>query len=405
MRGDGLAFSLPRWRVTRWLADPGYPVSPDDRLALIGELYGCWSVFAGGAINTVAVAAALALRTPTALFISWLALELVICLSRLIVMMIAYRRSRHKLTTPTDVHILLSVAWSASVGFGVGISLASGDWVAASLACISSAAMVGGICFRNFSAPRLVGTMILCSIGPVLPGVAISHEPLLFVMYLQMPVYFVAMTGAAFRLNKMLVAVMRAKTESDERALRDPLTGLSNRAGLIEALQRKLAGKADEDQRFAVLYLDLDGFKPVNDTFGHAAGDELLKIVGRTLRQVVSPADLIARIGGDEFVVLVSDPSIDHALALGERIIEMITAPVVLPGGARVHIGMSIGIAAAPEHGSDAEALLFAADAALYDAKSSGKSCWRLASAEANLAALRKYAGIDQVAAEKLTAA
>ncbi|MDU6750111.1 MAG: GGDEF domain-containing protein, partial [Bradyrhizobium sp.] len=64
MRGDGLAFSLPRWRVTRWLADPGYPVSPDDRLALIGELYGCWSVFAGGAINTVAVAAALALRTP-----------------------------------------------------------------------------------------------------------------------------------------------------------------------------------------------------------------------------------------------------------------------------------------------------------------------------------------------------
>ena len=405
MRGDGLAFSLPRWRVTRWLADPGYPVSPDDRLALIGELYGCWSVFAGGAINTVAVAAALALRTPTALFISWLALELVICLSRLIVMMIAYRRSRYKLTTPTDVHILLSVAWSASVGFGVGISLASGDWVAASLACISSAAMVGGICFRNFSAPRLVGTMILCSIGPVLPGVAISHEPLLFVMYLQMPVYFVAMTGAAFRLNKMLVAVMRAKTESDERALRDPLTGLSNRAGLIEALQRKLAGKADADQRFAVLYLDLDGFKPVNDTFGHAAGDELLKIVGRTLRQVVSPADLIARIGGDEFVVLVSDPSIDHALALGERIIEMITAPVVLPGGARVHIGMSIGIAAAPEHGSDAEALLFAADAALYDAKSSGKSCWRRASAEANLAALRKYAGIDQVAAEKLTAA
>ena len=405
MRGDGLAFSLPRWRVTRWLANPGYPVSPDDRLALIGELYGCWSVFAGGAINTVAVAAALALRTPTALFISWLALELVICLSRLIVMMIAYRRSRYKLTTPTDVHILLSVAWSASVGFGVGISLASGDWVAASLACISSAAMVGGICFRNFSAPRLVGTMILCSIGPVLPGVAISHEPLLFVMYLQMPVYFVAMTGAAFRLNKMLVAVMRAKTESDERALRDPLTGLTNRAGLIEALQRKLAGKADADQRFAVLYLDLDGFKPVNDTFGHAAGDELLKIVGRTLRQVVSPADLIARIGGDEFVVLVSDPSIDHALALGERIIEMITAPVVLPGGARVHIGMSIGIAAAPEHGSDAEALLFAADAALYDAKSSGKSCWRLASAEANLAALRKYAGIDQVAAEKLTAA
>ncbi|CCD89239.1 Conserved hypothetical protein; putative membrane protein; Putative diguanylate cyclase (GGDEF domain) [Bradyrhizobium sp. ORS 285] len=405
MRGDGLAFSLPRWRVTRWLADPGYPVSPDIRLALAGELYGCWSVFAGGAINTVAVAAALALRTPTALFVSWFVMEVVICLSRLIVMIISYRRARAQLSTPTDIHILLAVAWSASVGFGVGISLASGDWIAASLTCISSAAMVGGICFRNFSAPRLVGTMILCSIGPVIPGVAISHEPLLFVMYLQMPVYFLAMTGAAFRLNKMLVAVMQAKSESDEQARRDPLTGLSNRAGLIDALQSRLCSKVPGQQNFAVLYLDLDGFKPVNDTFGHATGDELLKIVGRTLREIVAPADVIARIGGDEFVVLATEPDIDHALALGERLIEVMTAPIALPGGARVNIGMSIGIAAAPDHGSDPESLLFAADAALYEAKSSGKSCWRLASTEANLAALRKIASGDLVATGVASAA
>ncbi|MGJ5001759.1 diguanylate cyclase domain-containing protein [Bradyrhizobium sp. HKCCYLRH2060] len=403
MRGDGLSFSLPRWRVTRWLADPGYPVSSDIRGALTGELYGCWSVFAGGAINTVAVAAALALRTPSPLFITWFVLEVAVCLSRLVVMMIAYRRARERLATPTDIHILLSVAWSASVGFGVGISLASGDWVAASLTCISSAAMVGGICFRNFSAPRLVGTMILFSIGPVIPGVATSHEPLLFAMYLQMPVYFLAMTGAAFRLNRMLVAVMQAKRESDERARLDPLTGLSNRAGLIDALQSRL--NAGGDRSFAVLYLDLDGFKPVNDTFGHAAGDELLKIVGRTLRQTAAPDDVIARIGGDEFVVLAGDPAIDHALALGERIIEVMTAPMAMPGGAHVHIGISIGIAVAPEHGTDPEALLFAADAALYEAKSSGKSCWRLASAEANLAALRKIAGSDPTASSVASAA
>ncbi|WP_316187281.1 MULTISPECIES: GGDEF domain-containing protein [unclassified Bradyrhizobium] len=403
MRGDGLAFSLPRWRVTRWLADPGYPVSSDIRRALTRELYGCWSVFAGGAINTVAVAAALALRTPSPLFITWFVLEVAICLSRLIVMIIAYRRARERLATPTDIHILLSVAWSASVGFGVGISLASGDWVAASLTCISSAAMVGGICFRNFSAPRLVGTMILFSIGPVIPGVATSHEPLLFAMYLQMPVYFLAMTGAAFRLNKMLVAVMQAKRESDERARLDPLTGLSNRAGLVDALQSRL--DAGGDRSFAVLYLDLDGFKPVNDTFGHAAGDELLKIVGRTLRQTASRGDVIARIGGDEFVVLAGDPALDHALALGERIIEVMTSPMALPGGAHVQIGISIGIAVAPEHGTDPEALLFAADAALYEAKSSGKSCWRLASAEANLAALRKIAGGDLAAKSVASAA
>ncbi|UFZ06772.1 GGDEF domain-containing protein [Bradyrhizobium ontarionense] len=391
MRGDGLVFSLPRWRVTRWLADPGYPVSSDIRLALIGELYGCWSVFAGGVINTVAVAAALALRIQTAPFIAWFVLEVAICLSRLIVMIIAYRRAREHRPTPTNLHVLLAVAWSASVGFGVGVSLASGDWVAASLACISSAAMVGGICFRNFSAPRLAGAMILCSVGPVIPGVAISHEPLLFVMYVQMPVYFLAMTGAAFRLNKMLVTVMHSKRESDELARLDPLTGLLNRAGLIDALQTRLEDKDRGQRNFAVLYLDLDGFKPVNDTFGHAAGDELLKMVGATLRDVVAPTDIIARIGGDEFVVLASGPATDHALALAERVISAITAPVALPGGASVHIGVSAGIAVAPDHGSEPEALLFAADAALYEAKSSGKSCWRLASAEANLAALRKF--------------
>ncbi|BAM90904.1 conserved membrane hypothetical protein [Bradyrhizobium oligotrophicum S58] len=405
MRGDGLAFSLPRWRVVRWLADPGYPVSHDVRLALIGELYGCWSVFAGGAINTIAVAAALALRTPTAPFIGWFILEVVICLSRLMVMMTAYRRAREQRSTPTDLHIVLAVAWSASVGLGVGVSLASADWVAASLACISAAAMVGGICFRNFSAPRVAGTMILCSIGPVLPGVAISHEPLLFAMYLQMPVYFLAMTGAAFRLNKMLVAVMHAKRESDERARLDPLTGLNNRTGLIDALQSRLASTTGGQRNFAVLYLDLDGFKPVNDTFGHAAGDELLKIVAATLREIVSPADVIARIGGDEFVVLADDPAIDHALALGERIIEVMTAPMTLPGGARINIGVSVGIATSPDHGADPESLLFAADAALYEAKSNGKSCWRLASAEANLAALRKIAGNDPTAKSVASAA
>lgn len=392
MRGDGLVFSLPRWRVTRWLADPGYPVSSDIRLALIGELYGCWSVFAGGVVNTVAVAAALALRIQTAPFVAWFVLEVAICLSRLIVMMIAYRRAREHRSTPTDLHIVLAIAWSASVGLGVGVSLSSGDWVAAALACISSAAMVGGICFRNFSAPRLAGTMILCSIGPVIPGVAISHEPLLFAMYLQMPVYFLAMTGAAFRLNRMLVTVMHSKRESDELARLDPLTGLRNRAGLIDALQTRLEDTARGQCNFAVLYLDLDGFKPINDTFGHAAGDELLRMVAATLRDVVSPTDVVARIGGDEFVVLADDPTIDHALVLAERIISVMAAPVTLPGGAHVYIGVSAGIAVSPDHGTEPETLLLAADAALYEAKSSGKSCWRLASAEANLAALRKFA-------------
>lgn len=404
MRADGLVFSPPRWRVTRWLAEPGNGVADDIRVSLIGELYGCWSVFAGGTINTIAVAAALALRTPTAPFITWFVLEVVICLSRLMVMIVAYRAAQARRPTPTDIHLLLAVAWSASVGLGVGISLASGDWVAASLACISSAAMVGGICFRNFSAPRLAGTMILFSLGPVVPGVAISHEPLLFVMYLQMPVYFLAMTGAAYRLNKMLVTVLNSKRHSDDLARRDSLTGAHNRAGFVDALQTKLARDPD-DRRFAVLYLDLDDFKPVNDTYGHAAGDELLRIVAEKLRNMLPASDVTARIGGDEFVVLADDVSTDDALALGERIISVLTAPITLSNGARVQVGVSVGIAMSPDHGDAAETLMFAADAALYEAKSSGKSCWRLASAESNLAVLRKLTHRHSGASDAIEAA
>jgi diguanylate cyclase (GGDEF)-like protein len=293
--------------------------------------------------------------------------------------------------TPTDLYILLTAAWSGSVGIGAGLSLVSGDWVSATLACLSAAAMVGGTCFRNFSAPRLAGAMILLSVGPVIPGIALAHQPLLYVLLVQMPLYFVAMTSAAFRLNKMLVTVMHSKRRSDDLARHDPLTGVRNRAGFIDALDAKLVDSRNVES-FALLYLDLDHFKPVNDSFGHAAGDSVLRTIAQNLRAVLPAADVIARIGGDEFVILSWDVTRDEAIAIAERVISAITAPITLADGASVTIGVSIGIAIAPDHGNDAETLLALADAALYEAKSSGKSCCRVASTDTILAALRKLA-------------
>lgn len=390
MRADELVFSLPRWRVTRWLAEPGDDVPAAIRTALIGELYGCWSVFAGGAINSIVVAAALAIRNPTPPFLICLVLDVVVCVARLSVMLLSYRAARRGRPTPTDIHLLLAVAWSVSVGLSVSVSLVAGDWIAACVSCLSAAGMVGGICFRNYGAPRLVGTMILCSMGPVLPGVALSGEPLMTVIYVQTPLYFMAITAAAFRLNRMLIAVLRSKADSEDRARLDALTGLSNRAGLVHALETRARSAAPELDRFALLYLDLDHFKPVNDTFGHAAGDELLRIVAGKLCELLPQDAVIVRIGGDEFVLLADGRMPDDALALGERIIGTITAPITLKNGISVGIGVSVGIALHPDHGTTAEALLSAADAALYEAKSSGKSCCRLASMEANLAALRR---------------
>ena len=121
--------------------------------------------------------------------------------------------------------------------YGVLVSMASGDWVIATLACLSAAAMVGGICFRNFSTPRLAAAMIVLSLGTTIPGVILGGEPLLYLVLLQGPLYLGAMTAAAFALNKMLIATMRAERENKRRAKHDVLTGLLNREGLVEAFR------------------------------------------------------------------------------------------------------------------------------------------------------------------------
>ncbi len=385
LTNDG-TYSLPRWRVTRWLGDAGPGVPDDVRVALIGRLHGTLPVFVGGAINTITVAAAAAIERPTALFISWLVLEIAICLARLAVLVVAHRAVQAHRRTPTDLHLLLAVAWSLSVGFGAMISLADGNAVIATLACVSAAAMVGGICFRNFFAPRLAGTMILLSLGPIVPGVALAGHPLLYVAFLQVPLYLITMTAAAFRLNKMQIATLRSERENVHLARHDALTGLLNRVGFVDALQTRLDGRCEKS--CALLFVDLDNFKPVNDTFGHQAGDRLLRFVAERLRHALPPADVIARMGGDEFVVLAGDVTADQAMAIGHRIIEALAPSYELGDGISACVGASVGIAMSPDHGTEAEMLLVLADIALYQAKSGGKSRCCMASAETNLATL-----------------
>lgn len=382
-------YSLPRWRVTRWLGDAGPGVPDDIRVALIGRLHGTLPVFAAGVINTISVAAAAVIWHPTALFITWLVLEIVICLARLVVLAIAHRAARAHRTTPTDLHLLFAVAWSMSVGFGAAISLASGEWPIAILACVSAAAMVGGICFRNFFAPRLAGAMILFSLGPIMPGIVLAGDPLLYVGFLQAPLYLWAMTAAAFKLNKMQIATLRSERAHVHLARHDALTGILNRVGFIDALEAKLAADGRE-KPCALLFLDLDNFKPINDTYGHQAGDRLLGLVAERLRHALPPTDVIARLGGDEFVVLASDVSADEAVAIAYRVIEALAMPYELGDEISACLGASVGIAMSPEHGIEPELLLAVADIALYEAKSGGKSRCCVASAETNLAALRR---------------
>ncbi len=157
-------------------------------------------------------------------------------------------------------------------------------------------------------------------------------------------------------------------------AYHDPLTGLPNRTLFLD-VQTKAISHARRTQRMlATLFLDLDGFKQINDRLGHAVGDQLLRAVGDRLRAGVRDDDAVARFGGDEFAVLIADLQ-DAAIAatLARKLVDSISLPFILRGQI-VHVGMSVGIALYPTDGEDAETLLANADKAMYQAKCHGGS-------------------------------
>lgn len=175
-----------------------------------------------------------------------------------------------------------------------------------------------------------------------------------------------------------ITRIPHAETQMDRLAHHDALTDLPNRL----LLQSRLAHTLERAQRggrtCAVLFLDLDHFKPVNDRHGHQAGDELLKGVAKRLRLHLRENDTVARLGGDEFVIVLEDlASADGAELVARAIIERMQQPFELSGGRAVNIGCSVGIALHPDDGSDGETLLRHADAALYRAKAAGRGAWR----------------------------
>ncbi len=170
----------------------------------------------------------------------------------------------------------------------------------------------------------------------------------------------------------------------------DNLTGLPNRLRLFQELEQALANARQQDRKVAVLFLDLDRFKQVNDTFGHEAGDELLRVVSARLRDCVRQGDTVARLGGDEFaVVLHALSSADEAGDVADKIIGQVVLPVPIHGQ-EVQVGTSIGISLFPDDGSDAEDLLKQADDAMYLSKQKGRGGYEFVTRELNALADRQ---------------
>lgn len=164
-----------------------------------------------------------------------------------------------------------------------------------------------------------------------------------------------------------------AEVQLSHQALHDPLTGLANRALLMERLAQALARTERRPSSVAVLFLDIDRFKTINDNFGHEVGDSVLACIGDRLRKALRPEDMASRFGGDEFVVLCEDLEDDrHVVTIAERIGRSISEPISLEAG-EVVVTTSIGIAAARGIGDRPEVLLRDADAAVYRAKERGR--------------------------------
>jgi len=164
----------------------------------------------------------------------------------------------------------------------------------------------------------------------------------------------------------------QAEQTINHLAYHDPLTGLPNRALFRDRLNTALARARRHQEVVSVMFLDLDRFKLVNDTLGHAVGDSLLQSVASELKQLLRDEDTVARIGGDEFTILLSDLAIGDVTRVVERVLESVKAPRSL-GGREMRVTTSIGICQYPEDGDDAETLMRNADIAMYRAKEQGR--------------------------------
>ena len=171
---------------------------------------------------------------------------------------------------------------------------------------------------------------------------------------------------------------LRRKTEQTMRRLayRDMLTDLPNRVSLQADLEQALVNWRDHATPFAVVFIDLDGFKPVNDYYGHDAGDEVLKVIGARLLQANRLTDLAARLGGDEFAIVLHDcPSVEFAGQVAQRFIEVIALPIRLDShDVTVKVGASAGVSHVVDSNNTIDTVMKNADIALYDAKTSGKN-------------------------------
>jgi len=249
------------------------------------------------------------------------------------------------------------------------------------LAAVLTTGYAAGICGRNAGRPIIaIGQLALAS-APMSIGLFLSTDPLRWVLGGVNCAFIIGMTDITLQTYSAILKAMsatleqRSLTERFERLARfDAMTGLENRGAFQERLQSELeAVQSGENGELAVLWVDLDRFKEINDSLGHPTGDGVLCTVARQLSSIVEGRGSVARFGGDEFVLLARGTKPYFAEELAREVMRGLTVPMTIEG-ASIQVTGSIGAAVAPGHGTEADVLLQHADMALYHAKANGRN-------------------------------
>jgi diguanylate cyclase (GGDEF)-like protein len=231
--------------------------------------------------------------------------------------------------------------------------------------------------FGGGFALSMVPSALLAHVAPICVGFVVAlrtpHDPALDIIGGTMAAYATVMIGGAFSRSAAAARRCAAEAAAQEGALRDELTHLPNRVAFREELSRSFARLARRNERFALMCFDLDGFKAVNDSLGHDAGDLVLVEAAKRLKASTRENDMVARLGGDEFALIAADLSgVEDAMTIANRILTNFRAPFEIQGRG-VPISASIGVAIAPGDGVDPESLMRNADSAMYATKQAGR--------------------------------
>lgn len=351
------------------------PIEPRVQSRMFKQLLGSPAAALMGSICSLIVLATAYIRSPSTVFAIFIVLEISLSLARIV----EWRRRSANGGPERHVDVsgsaLLSALWCGLQG-AIAFTIMSGsDPVLQVLSATLVMALLGPICARNYPAPRFATALLLLMDIPFVAGAVLSSEPLLMVIVALTPPFIFGARQIIKTFHETLLNSLIAEETNLRLALHDSLTGIRNRQGMDEWLGKIVS---QPDHTMAIVSLDLDGFKQINDEYGHGAGDTVLVEVAARIAQVAGKDGLVARMGGDEFMVVVRNCSVDDVHGLGQRLVEAIcNEQFAVSPDAKVYVGASAGFACLPEDALNTHELRIRADQALYEAKDAGKRTCR----------------------------